>query len=209
MPGACAATRARLGSPGDAGGGALSAEADRVVHRGDPPAQPVQEGRGVGRAVAASTPGVRQAPEWPGPAGSGGAGRRDAVGAFAEALGRVVHVPEPPRGRADQLGGGASDPAGGGEPKGVGREPHLGGCSRPGSVDVRAGDMQASRAFWPGVRQPDPARLRQSPAPAPYSPPPPLIKSSRTATMSYSKAVLITTRPTPTSSSMPTTSRTS
>ena len=44
-------------------------------------------------------------------------------------------------------------------------------------VNVRAGDVQASRAFRPGVRQPDPARLRQSPAPAPYSPYPPLIKS--------------------------------
>ena len=59
---------------------------------------------------------------------------------------------------------GASHPAGGGEPEGVGREPHLGGCSRPGSVNVRAGDVQASRAFRPGVRQPDPA-----PSPIPCS----------------------------------------
>src|SRR5262249_54021730 len=86
------------------------------------------------------------------------------------------HVPGGPRGRADELAGGASDPAGGGEPQGLGRQPHLGGGTCPGSVDVRPGDVQAGRAFCPGVRQPDPARLRQSPAAAPYparSPPPP------------------------------------
>jgi hypothetical protein len=102
---------------------------------------------------------------------------RDVVGASVEALGRVVHLPEPSRGRADQLGGRASDPAGGGEPEGMGWEPHLGRCSRPGSAHVRAGDVPASRAAGPGVRQPDPARLRQSPAPAPYPPHPALIKS--------------------------------
>ena len=64
----------------------------------------------------------------PGLAGSGGAGLRDAVGAPVEPPGRVVHVPEPSRDRADELGGGASDPPGGGEPQGVGREPHLGGA---------------------------------------------------------------------------------
>ena len=40
VPGPRAATGARAGSEGDAGGGALPAEADRVVHRGDPPPQP-------------------------------------------------------------------------------------------------------------------------------------------------------------------------
>jgi transposase len=76
------------------------------------------------------------------------------------------------RDRADQLGGSASDLAGGDEPEGLGREPHLGGCSRPGSAHVRAREMQASWAFRPGLRLPDPARLRQSFAPTPDTPHP-------------------------------------
>src|SRR5262249_56466233 len=90
-----------------------------------------------------------------------------------------VNVVGGPRGRADELAGGASDPAGGGEPQGLGRQPHLGGGTCPGSVDVRPGDVQAGRAFCPGVRQPDPARLRQSPAAAPYPARSPLIKYPR------------------------------
>src|SRR5262245_10516510 len=45
---------------------------------------------------------------------------------------------------------------------------------------IRARDVQASRASWPGVRQPDLARLCQSSTPTPASPRTSLIKSACT-----------------------------
>src|SRR5262249_30752318 len=149
----------------------------------DPSPQPVQEGRGVGRRVAPRAAGVRPAVAGAGVAGSGGAGLRDVVGALVEPPGGVVHLPEPTRGGADQLGGRKSDPAGGGEPEGVGREPHLGGGAGAGSVDVRAGDVSAGQALRSGVRQPDPARLRQSSTSTSDPPYPPIINSPCSDTM--------------------------
>src|SRR5262249_58277449 len=87
-------------------------------------------------------------------------------------------VPGRPVGRADELGGGAGDPAGSGEPEGVGGHPHLGGGARPGGTDVGATDLPAGRPLRPGLRQPDPAGVPQPRPDAPCPPPTPLNKSA-------------------------------
>jgi hypothetical protein len=56
------------------------------------------------------------------------------------------------------------DPVGGSEPQGVGREPHGGGGAGPGDPDVGVADVQAADEAGGGLRQPDPAGLRQSPS---------------------------------------------
>src|SRR5438552_3575005 len=88
----------------------------------------------------------------------------------------MVRIPGSPRGRADELGGGTGDPASCGQPQGVGREPNLAGGLRPRDLDAGPANLQASRALRPRIRQPDPVRLRQSPATAPHPAFTPLIK---------------------------------
>ena len=87
--------------------------------------------------------------------------------ASVESLRAVVRVRVRPAGRADELAGGAGDPAGGGEPEGVGREPNLGGSTRPRGVDVRAGNVPPPSPLDRRSRQPDVALVRQ---PAPTAP---------------------------------------
>src|SRR5581483_4540163 len=89
------------------------------------------------------------------------AGATAAVEPLVESWRAMVRVPDQPGHRSDQLEGGAGPAPGGGEPEGLGRQPHPGGRARPRGPDVGAGDVPPAGACGAGSCQPHASLLRE------------------------------------------------
>ena len=124
--------RAGVAGDGDAGGGAFPAAGDRLVHGGHSRAEPLPAGRGVAGGVAGAAGRIRRPLTGVGASVPLGGGVRTAGEAFVESWRGVVCLRERSVHRGDHLEGGASASAGGGEPQGVGRQPHGGGAHAQG-----------------------------------------------------------------------------